>query len=395
MAFVTFSSQHVIDNTTSVANTFIEEHLTSCNGDCARVYLYGLYMCGSSSRYDNTIEHFAKVLGLTEDDVTGAFLFWQEQGLVQVLSLKPMQVKYLPVRSGSSKIKKFTNDKYSDFNVQMQALLEGRMITTTEYQEYYAFLESFHVQPEALIMIAKYCIDLKGATVGYNYILTVAKNWAYQGVKTVAAVEEKFAVQEYDTTTLAKILKNLGSKRKAEPNDYQLIEGWRLKGFDDDTLFAIATFCQKTGRKKMEDMVGVIEKFYKLGLTSPSSINSYITGKVETDKNIKELLVGLGLSRDVANIDRDFYTTWTDDWKFTPEIINYGATLAVDKSSPMAYLNKVLANWHEKKITTLDAAKKVNYTAPQLNITRHSYSDQELKSLFANIEEADTWFKKK
>jgi len=236
-------------------------------------------------------------------------------------------------------------------------------------------------------MIAKYCIDLKGANVGYNYILTVAKNWAYSGIKTVQAVEEKFAVQEYDSTTIAKVLKNLGSKRKSEPADYQLLDGFRLKGFDDDTLFAIATFCNKTGRKKIEDMHTVIEKFYKLGLTSPSSISSYINEKVEKDKSIRELITNLGLTREVANIDRDFYSTWTDDWKFTPEIISYGATLAVDKASPMAYLNKVLASWFEKKITTLDTAKTANYTAPTISITRHSYSDQELKSLFSNIEE--------
>jgi DNA replication protein DnaD len=168
-----------------------------------------------------------------------------------------------------------------------------------------------------------------------------------------------------------------------------LLESWRLKGFDDETMQAIATFCNKTSRKKIEDMDEVIEKFYKLGLTSPSSIDTYITEKVAKDKLIRELLANLGITRNVANIDRDFYATWTDMWKFTPDIINYGATLSVDKGSPMAYLNKVLSSWHEKKITKLDDAKKVNYTAPAINMTRHSYSDEELNSLFANIKEVE------
>jgi len=364
----------------------MDEHLHT-NGDAVRVYLYGLYMCSSATRYDNTLEHFATTLKLSVDDITSAFLYWQDQGLVNVVSLSPMEIKYLPVKSGSARIKKFTSNKYSDFNAQVQAIIEGRMITPTEYSEYYAFMESMHVEPVALVMIVKYCANLKGNNVGYSYILTVAKNWAYLGIKTVRQVEEKFAVQEYDATLVAKILKDLGSKRNPEPSDYQLLGEWRLKGFDDETLATIASYCNKSSRKKIDDMNELIEKFFKLGLTNPISIDNYIKEKISRDKEIKELLKALGLSREIAGIDRDFYTMWADTRKFTPELINYGATLSLDKGSPMAYLNKVLASWHEKKITTLADAKKSGYSAPAINMTRHSYSAEQLNSLFANIEE--------
>jgi hypothetical protein len=93
MPFVSFSIQLVIENTTAVHNAFFEEHLPVCNGDCARVYLYGLYMCGGATRYDNTLEHFSKTLNLSQDDITSAFMYWQGQGLVQIMSLKPLEIK--------------------------------------------------------------------------------------------------------------------------------------------------------------------------------------------------------------------------------------------------------------------------------------------------------------
>ena len=34
-------------------------------------------------------------------------------------------------------------------------------------------------------MMVKYCADLKGDAVSYNYILAVAKNFAYQGINSV------------------------------------------------------------------------------------------------------------------------------------------------------------------------------------------------------------------
>jgi len=387
MSFVSFSVQHSADTNTSVSNVFLDEHLPTANGDCVRVYLYGLYLCGTDAKYHNSIEHFSQALNMTEDDIMSAFAYWQDLGLVQVLSVRPVQVKYLPVQRGSHRMKKIVDNKYSDFNIQIQSIIDGRMITPFEYSEYHTFMESMHVEPEALLMVAKYCADLKKSNIGYAYILKVAKTWAYQGIKTVAQVEEKFAVQEYDTTTIAKILKNLGSKRNAEPGDYDLLHTWRLKGFDDETLCTVAVFCHKSGRKKIEDMDEVIEKFFKLGLTSPDSINNYVSGIIAKDKIIKKLLTDLGLERDVANIDRDFYNTWTTEWNFTADIISYASTLSLGMASPMAYMNKVLSSWRDKGIKSLSKAKTANYTAPTVNITRHSYSEKDLKSLFANIEE--------
>ena len=383
-------------------------------------------------------------------------------------SLKPIQVKYLPVKAGANKIKKYAKDKYADFNTQMQALIEGRMITPYEFTEYYALIESMHIEPTALIMIAKYCVDLKGADVGYNYILAVAKNWAYSGVKTVEGVEEKLDVQRNDGQTLAKILKLLGLKRIAEPTDFELLAKWRKmgysqtvlehiaksakgsvtkldnliakyfelklfeldeienyqkaskdlttlaydlnkkigvyyenvdsvvaeylvpwqqKGFDHDTLLQVATFCFKTGRRTLQDMDMVIARFYNLGITTTQAIDGYINEKVSQDKVIKELLSRLGATREVAQIDRDFYTTWVDVWNFQTDIIDYAASLSVGKTSPMAYLNKILANFHANKVTTLKQAKETDFTPASTNVVKYSYSDKELRSVFDRDEE--------
>lgn len=469
MAFVSFSSQLIVDNSTAVSNVFMNEHLPYCNGDCARVYLYGLYMCSSSNRYDNELGHFSNILGLSEEDVISAFSFWQERGLVQVLSIKPIEVKYLPIKQNAFKIKKIASGKYDDFNAQMGSIIQDRMITPTEFSEYYAFLESFHVEPAALVMIAKYCVNIKGANVGYSYILTVAKNWAFAGIKTVEAVEEKLSIEQSNSANVARILKLLGVKRAAEPNDFELynkwvkklgysheiieyiskntrgsmtkldnqimkffelklfdkkeiteyestkkelvataisinkkigvyyenvesiieeyIVPWKLKGFDELTLLSVASFCFRSGKRTLAEMDNVINKFYKLGITTPSAIDNFINEKVATDKTIKELLVKLGITREVNFLDRDFYSTWTNVWNFSSEIIDYAMSLSIGKTSPMAYMNKILATYFEKKITTLDKAKAVNYSPAPVSITRHSYSDDELRSLSISMDE--------
>lgn len=73
---------------------------------------------------------------------------------------------------------------------------------------------------------------------------------------------------------------------------------------------------------------------------------------------------------------------------FTPDIIDHAATLSIGKVSPMAYMNKVLAGFRKAKVTTIAQAKATNYAPPvAANFIKHSYSNAELNSLFANIEE--------
>jgi len=237
MGFVSFSSQHVVDNTTSISNIFFNDFLPTLNADCLRVYLYGLYLCGSADRYDNTLEHFSSVLGLSQDDVISAFTFLQDKELVQILNLKPIEVKYLPLRRGMGKVRLYKKGKWDEFNAQIQAIIEGRQITPSEFADYYTLIESMHIQPDALLLIAKYCTDLKGKNVGSSYVQTVAKNWAYQGVKTIEAVQEKLEQDRVDTNVVVSVLKALGVKRSPEAEDFDLYAKWRKDmGFSDEVI---------------------------------------------------------------------------------------------------------------------------------------------------------------
>ncbi|MCL2756294.1 MAG: DnaD domain protein [Firmicutes bacterium] len=471
MPFVSYSSQHVVDSKTTVSNVFMNEYLPSLSGECVRVYLYGLYLCSSATRYDNTLEHFANTLGLTVDDIIGVFAHLEDLGLVQVLKLHPIEIKYLPLKSGYTKIKKYKSGKYDEFNAQIQAVLDGRMISSTEFSDYYMLIESLHIEPDALVLIAKYCADLRGNNVGGAYVQTVAKNWAYAGVRTVDAVRERLETEAGDKASVLKVLKALGSKKTPEPEDYELwkkwrnglgfsedvilfvakkvkgsvmrldamllkyfemklfekddiinfeerksslvslareinkkigvyyenvesvieqyITNWQLKGFDNETLVAIAGYCFKSGIRTLDGMDKVVNKFFKQGITSTNAVDEFVASRVNKDKEIKEILVKLGLSREVTTFDRDVYSTWTTEWNFSSKIIEYGTSLSHDKTSPMGYLNRILANWHAKNVTTVEMAKQHSLKETNLpnsqKFIKHSYSDGELNRVFAEI----------
>lgn len=178
MALCSYSSKLALDGYTVLDNKFLNEFLPQATGDDVKVYLFGLNLCSNPNVEENNLDTITKVLSLTEEQVIRSFSYWQEVGLVQIASKNPLEIKYLPVRANSGSLKLRNKEKYSDFNKQMQEIITGRMLTPTELNEYYTLIEVYHFEPEAVVLIAKYCTSLKNNSIGYPYILAVARNYA-------------------------------------------------------------------------------------------------------------------------------------------------------------------------------------------------------------------------
>lgn len=490
MAFCKFSTKNQSNGEVLINSAFFVDYMPYAPESCTKVYLYGLQKCYSQDLLTNTIEDFCTTLNLSQEDVKSAFLYWQDQGLVKVLNISPIEVRYLPIVEKRYIAKTFEKDKYEEFNRSIQEIIDGRMITPFEYKEYYYTMESLHLDQSALIMIAKFCTGQKGPSVGYSYILTIAKNWAYEGVHTAKDVERKLMEMEGLTSKVKDVLVALKSKKSPSYEDKTLFEKWTKNyGYNLDTLIHIAkqvkrggmeklsllienyyslklfssaeiddyehgkeelkntakTVCQSLGLfydnldpvintyilkwkqmgysadaiklvadicfkkyiRNFEQMDEIISKYYSNGLVSIQAINDYISGTLSIDKKIKKMLENLGLSRQVTSWDRNFYHTWTYSWGFADDVIDYALSLAVDKTQPITYVNKILSNWKEQNIKTLQQAKnsqnmqkntqkteKIDQKQPEF--LTHSFSSEELNALFDNLDEVKLiWQKKK
>ena len=459
MAFCKFSTEMIANNKTEIDNIFIDSFMPSAPEECTKCYLYGLFLASSGLKIDNTLENFAKKLNMSEDDVESAFRYWEEQGLVQVLSTRPIEVVFNPLSNLFSGTKLYKPEKYEVFNRQAQMLFEGkREITKTEYGEYYDFLERSHMQQEALIMIMKYCIDSKQRAVGYNYILTVARNWANEGVLTVPQVEERLCEMEENQSSLAQILSALGLKRNSFIEERALYQKWTKElGFDDDailfvaksmkrkggferldsllegfynarkfsaseikehmlaresmkelakqvnrslglfyesldseiesyispwlgygfevdTILKVAEYAFKSSIRSLDGMDNLMKKLYKLGILTSESLLEYLGQLVKGDAQIKTVLEKLGLSRRVNSFDREMFKTWTEAWNMSEELIAHAASLSLGKLSPLQYMNRLLATWHEKGVKSVEESKAV-LASPESMKGGKSFSD--------------------
>lgn len=291
MAFCKYSNESTLESTTQVDNIFISQFLPNAPDVCVKVYLYGLFKCQDPNSFDNTLDNFASALGLSTQDIEDAFLFWQEMKLVEVVIGTSFQVRYLPPKNALSPTQKFSKSKYSDFNKKAQTLLEGRMITPTEYTEYYSVMETFNIAPTAFLLIIDYCINLKGKNVGYNYINTVARNWALEGITTEESILEKIKNYTSTKSEISKILKICSLKRSATPDEHDKFLKWTESfGFSVQTIMFVADqIAQKTGKATFQKIDSKLTGYYEVKRISIDEISDFEEHKtllLQTAKNV-------------------------------------------------------------------------------------------------------------
>ncbi len=274
MSLCSFSSHLAMQSSTAVDNAFINEFLPSAPENAVKVYLYGLFMCTAPHADDNSLEGMSAVLSLPEDEILNAYSYWQEVGLVQIVNSTPFEVKYLSPKENYGRSKLREKSKYQDFNNQIQTILSGRMIKPIEFNEYYNLIENHHFEPEALVMIIKYCTTLKSPAINYPYILAVAKSFEQEGIKSGAAVEEKLLEQEQSGAQVKDILKALGLSREGDLEERNMYLKWtNTFGFTHNVILQIAkSLNKKGGFARLND---ILTKYYEQKLFTIQEIESY------------------------------------------------------------------------------------------------------------------------
>lgn len=477
MSFCKFSPTYLNTNKVIVDTNFISDFLPNAPDMCVKAYLLGLMKCSSSDDADNTMQYFMDTLKICEEDVISLFKYWEDKGLCQVLSTDPVEVRYLPVNSSAGNIKKFKVDKYTDFNIQIQELFGSRVVMPNEFAEFYYLIEKKHMQESALIQIVAYCVNYKGFSLSPNYCLTVAKDWEREGIRTAEQVQTKINELGIADDDMALILSAMGSKRKIQIEDKELLNKWKnsfgfemnviifvvknLKskkrkldvnvldevltkyyemkimsiqeienyenekenlyeiakvvnkelgifyedltkeidtyvvawinmGFDLETLKMVADNCFKSSIRTLEGYNGILTKLFKLGIVSLNAYIQYINDNLAIDEKIKQVLDSLGLKRNVNNMDRNFFQTWTGDWGFDLDVILYAGNQCKDKANALQYLNKVLSNWSKEGVKTLEQAKQMKINKEEdTTFIKNNYTKEQISSLISNLDEVE------
>ena len=388
MAFAKFSSDFLMNNYTLVDNLFITELLPNLESDEIKIYIYGQYLCMNQSK-DNSLEEMGKALGVAPSKIVETFQFFEDNGLVKIKSKMPLEVEYLCLKNQNQLPKKYKTGKYSDFSSHLQTLFPSRMLTPNEFNEYFGFLENYAMDQDALLMVVQFCIDTKGETVRYPYVLTIAKDWASQGVKTVEDVEIKLNDFETQSELMRKVLVALNRKGAADLEEKQMLINWTTNlGFNQEAIICAA---KSSKSKTFKALDAKLNEFYKLSIFTEQEIKNYNKHREELEDIALTVNNEIGTSyRELEPEIETYIVPWTNKGFNKDTLKKIAHYCFISGVRGLEGLNSIINNFYSKGIISSEAIEE--YVSNQVQEGEKIKKIIEASGSMRNVSSSDRTF---
>lgn len=107
----------------------------------------------------------------------------------------------------------------------------------------------------------------------------MARNFAYEGVTTVEKIEKKLSDYVLRSGDIGRILRAMGSTKKPEPDDYNLLKRWTGELlFETDTVEFVASLFKKCGMNKLDE---ILKELYANKKFDRAEIKEYLSRKAQ------------------------------------------------------------------------------------------------------------------
>ncbi|MDE6967057.1 MAG: DnaD domain protein [Clostridia bacterium] len=366
MPFSALSKEALINTSTIVDNMFITDFMPNADEIAVKVYLYGLFQCANKITTDNSLDSFSLALGVERKQIIDSIKYWESVGAVRIIRENPLEFEYIPLKTIMSKPRKYNADKYADFVSQIENMILSRPLTPNELIKYIEVVEDYKISTDAMILIAKYCVDTKSQNIHTNYILTVAKAWANEGVKSVEQVEEKLKEMEAQTDSMRQVFFALGLKSTPDFEDKQYYIKWTTSwGYDLESIVFTAKLCKKRGGiKKLDSM---LDNFYRLGLFTLADIKEQ-SERIEYYRNLAiniNKLLGV-YYENIDTVVEQYIVDWIDKGYDATGLKIIASYCFKNNIKTLDRMNSIIYDLYTKGIISGDSIK--NYYEEQKQI---------------------------
>ena len=239
------------------------------------------------------------------------------------------------------------------------------------------------------------CAQTTGGDPSFKYLDGIlARLHGESDGRTGAQVKQKLEKEQDEKSRAQEVFNRLGA-RIAGPAAARLYQSL-LAIQPHEVLLLAADECCRT-HKNVEDMQALLLAWQNRGLTTEEAVREYLSRYREANLALRELFDACGHNGRPTAADRTLYEKWRG-WGYDQPLLLFAAEQArAAEGSKIAYLEKVLEEWHSAGITDLSQAqgrKKPNpkpktKTVSAQQYTQREYTEEELLAVSDDlIEEA-------
>lgn len=275
----------------NVPVTLVDNYLKLASEYQIKALLFVLRSNGQS-----TSEQIAKALGQTPSDIDNLLEFWVEEGVLSTQfdqeaaapaahidneEDKPKPKKEAlsaPRLSPKDVVDLLKGDEGLRFLVTQAQSVLGRSISHAEQEMLINMVNYYGLNPEVVLMILEFYRSekQKGRSIGIAYVNAMAKDWAEEGIATIADAEEKLKAIERSDRLWKEVVAITGIRHKRPTaKQREMVSQW----FDDFdvTMITIASDIMKENipEPKLAYINSILSKWKKNNIKTPSDYNAY------------------------------------------------------------------------------------------------------------------------
>lgn len=274
----------------NVPSLLVDKYLKLASEYQLKSLLYILRNNGQASSAD-----IAKALGQTVGDIDNLLEFWVEEGILSAdgnaVKIAPLvqekktdepvhrvkETLSAPRLSPKDVVSALRDDEKLRFLLTEAQKVLGRSISHAEQEMLINMVNYYGLKAEVVLMILEFYRSEKekGRSIGISYVNAMAKNWADEGVDSIAEAEEKLKEIERSDRLWNEIIAVTGIRhRRPTVKQREMVNGW-FEDFDI-TMISLAADIMKenTPEPKLTYMNSVLKKWKKNGITSPAQVKA-------------------------------------------------------------------------------------------------------------------------
>ncbi len=190
-------------------------------------------------------------------------------------------------------------------------------------------------------------------------------NFAYLGgilsrlraQKKVKGVEAALQQEKDEAAPLKALLKAMGD-RDTTVNETTLQDYANMRALYPDAIILMAgRECAKRGAK-YKDVAQTLKNWKRNNLETAEDVTRYMQQIDAMNETVEVIYEAIGIKTKPNATDRKRIQKWTQQFGYELAFVIQCAAFAADTGKPMAYLDAMLENFHQKNIRTLEEAQQ-------------------------------------
>lgn len=275
----------------SVPCALVDRYIKLADGSALKLILYLM------SSEDNPDEkNIAEAIGLTQNELEEAVMFWTDLGVIAAQDMPSEQAKDLsaePSRTaGQPSPAKIIHTRYQPKDIAQMLKTDpglkdlfseaestiGRILKHADHESLISLRDYYGFTEQSIVLILGYCVELDKTSA--RYYETVAKSLFEKGITEFHQIEDEFVKMREKHGFEAKVKSNFGLDIKLTPKQSEYICSWRDMGFGLDMISLARERCaDSTNKLSFPYIDKILKSWHEKGYFTPEAAESDIKPK--------------------------------------------------------------------------------------------------------------------